>query len=282
MTKSKQLSLRSVRAAAKRAKKDEPGLDAMWASAGWLIPAQGLVLTLAGVGFWLAGGIALGVAVGLAIASPFIAGAVQAGLDKDPADRSAWFFMMAAAGWGWFSVAGALPAGVLAGAGVALFLLFHRRYRARTSRVAYDGVLPPDLGEELAALPKKLPQRVRTEVDAALAALQSLHTLLDGIPDAERIKADALACMRQVTTRAQTLLQLHGLTHDTPEIDRTIDEVELQLTKLVEAMGAAVNAAARFTALGEETAHKELAEHAASLHALTEGMLEVEAALEST
>lgn len=282
MAKSKQLSLRSLRAAAKRAKKGEPGLDAMWASAGWLIPAQGLALTLAGVGFWLAGGISIGIAVGLAIASPFIAGAIQAGLDKDPADRSAWLFMMAVAGWTWFSVAGALPAAVLAGVGVGLFLRFHRRYRTKASRAAYDGVLPDELGEELASLPKKLPKQVRTKVDAALAALQSLDALREGIPDAEDLKSDALACMRQVMNRAQTLLRLEGLTLDTLEIERTKDEVERQLSELVAGMEAAVNAAARYAALDEASAREELAEHAASLRALTEGMLEVEAALEST
>jgi hypothetical protein len=78
------------------------------------------------------------------------------------------------------------------------------------------------------------------------------------------------------------LFQLQSLTHETPEIERTKDEVERQLSELVGAIGAAVNAAARYTALGEATAQKELAEHAASLHALTEGMLEVEAALDST
>ncbi len=275
------LSIRSIRSAAKKSKNAEPGLDAMWSSVGWLLPAQVIGLLVADVGFWLSLVAALGIGVGLAVITPLCAGAMSAFTEKPTADRLAWLATTAIAGGAWHALGGTPVALILAALGVLLFGIYHPRYRARETRQVYGADLPADLAEDIAALPKKLADSIRQRIDAALASVESLYALHAQLPDGDALWSDATACLRRIVDRSKTVVQLRALPQRSPDIDRAHQTIEDELDDLTRQLSAAVDAASRFIAVGPSTAREELAERAEALHALAEATEEVEAALRS-
>ena len=273
------LSIRSIRSAAKKSKNAEPGLDAMWTTVGWLIPAQVVGLLVADVGFWLSIVAALGIAVGLAVITPLSAGVVSAFTEKPTADRFAWLTMITVAGAAWHSMAGPVMALLLAGLGMLLFGIYHPRYRARESRQLYGAALPSDLAEEIAALPKRLAPSVRERIDLALASVESLHSLQAELPEGDALWIDAMACLRRIVQRSKTVVRLRALPQRSPDIDRAHQTIEDELNDLAAQLSAAVDAASHFIAAGPSSAQEELAERAEALHALAEATEEVEDAL---
>ena len=273
------LSIRSIRSAAKKSGNSEPGLDAMWSSVAWLIPAQVVGLIVADVGFWLSLGAAIGIAIGLAVATPLSAGVVSAFSEKSTADRFAWLAATATAGAAWYSLGGPIVALLLAGVSLLAFGIYHPRYRAREALQVYGVALPAELAEKIAALPKKLANSIRERIDAALASVESLHALRDDLPEGDALLADAVACLRRIVDRSQTVARLRALPQRSPDIDRSHQKIEDQLDDLVAQLSSAVDAASRFIAAGPSTAGEELAERAEALRALAEATEEVEDAL---
>ncbi len=270
------LSIRSIRSAAKKSKNAEPGLDAMWTTVGWLIPAQVVGLLVADVGFWLSLITALGIAVGLAVVTPISAGVVSAFTEKPTADRFTWLAMIAVAGAAWYAMAGPVMAFLLAGLGMLVFGIYDPRYRARESRQVYGAALPPELAEDIAALPKKLASSIRERIDLALASVESLHSLQSELPEGDALWTDAMACLRRIVERSKTVVRLRALPQRSPDIDRAHQTIEDELDDLAAQLSAAVDAASRFIAVGPSTAREELAERAEALHALAEATQEVE------
>ena len=279
MGKPKALSVQKLRKAAKKARNAEPGLDAIWASVGWLVPAQGVGLTAAGLGFWASVGVTVATTVGLAVISPFVAGIVEAFTPKPNADRVAWGLMIGLASVGWVYTGGPIAAVGLVVLAVPLFVYHHHVYRARVASKARAGKLPAALAERIVALPSNLPRSLRERIDRALASLESLHTLRADLPDGEPLWLDAIACTERVVEHAQTAARLHALPHQSSEIDRSKQQVEQRIDALNVQLSAAVDAASRFTALESDDGLKELAERAESLHAWVEAREEVEEAL---
>lgn len=270
------LSIRSIRSAAKKSKNAEPGLDAMWTTVGWLIPAQVVGLLVADVGFWLSLITALGIAVGLAVVTPISAGVVSAFTEKPTADRFTWLAMIAVAGAAWYAMAGPVMAFLLAGLGMLVFGIYDPRYRARESRQVYGAALPPELAKDIAALPKKLASSIRERIDLALASVESLHSLQSELPEGDALWTDAMACLRRIVERSKTVVRLRALPQRSPDIDRAHQTIEDELDDLAAQLSAAVDAASRFIAVGPSTAREELAERAEALHALAEATQEVE------
>lgn len=278
MGKSKALSVQKIRKAARKAEKAEPGLDAMWASAGWLVPTQGLALAVAGFGVWASAGVAIATTIGLALLGPFVAGIVEAFTPKPNSDRVAWVLMIGLASVGWFYAAGPIAAVGLAVVAVPLFLYHQRRYSSREASKAHAGKLPAALAERIVALPGDIPKTLCERVDRALASIESLHALRGDLPDGAPLWRDAIACTERVVDRAQAAARLYALPQQSPEIDNSKHVVEQQIDALNEQLSAAVDAASRFTAL-ERDDGQELTERTESLHALVEATQEVEDAL---
>ena len=275
------LSIRSIRSAAKASKKAEPGLDAMWASVGWLIPAQVVGLLVADVGFWASLGAALGIAVGLAVVTPLTAGAISAFTEnKSRGDWAAWVGVTALAGAAWHALGGSLVAAVLAAAALGLFGIYHPRYRAKRALQAYGAGLPADVAGSIVSLPKKLATSIRERIDTALASVESLHALRPELPQGDALWTDAMACLRRLVERSHVVLRLRGLPQRSPDIDRAHQVVEDELDELAAQLSAAVDAASRFIAVGPSAARTELTERAEALHALAEATQEVEDALD--
>lgn len=280
MSKAKRaLSIRSIRSAAKKAKNAEPGLDAMWSSVGWLIPAQMLGLLVADVGFWLSLGATIVIAVGLAVVTPLSAGAASAFTEKSTADRVAWLAATAIAGAAWYSLGGPAVALLLAAGSLLSFGIYHPRYRARETQKVYGAALPSELAEDIAALPKKLAKSIHERIDVALASVESLHSLRSEVPEGDALWTDAMACLRRIVDRSQTVVRLRALPQRSSDIDRSHQTVEDELDDLVAQLSSAVDAASHFIAVGPSTAGEELAERAEALHALAEATEEVEDAL---
>ena len=273
------LSIRSIRRGMKKSKDAQPGLDAMWATTGWLIPAQVAGLLAGGTSFWLSLGVALGVGTALALVTPLCAGAVSAFAQKSTADRLAWLAAITIAGAAWYSLAGVAVAAALAGLGMLLFWLYHPRYTDRASRRVYGAALPAELAEEIAALPNRLAASIGTRIDTALASVESLHVLRSDLPDGDALWTDAIACLRRIVERSRSVVGLRALPQRSPDIDRAHQKIEDELDDLVAQLSSAVDAASRFIAAGPSTAREELAEHAQALHALAEATEEVEEAL---
>lgn len=251
----------------------------MWATVGWLVPAQVVGLVVADVGFIAAVGIALVVALGLAVVTPLSAGVISAFSEKPTADRLAWFAATATAGAAWYSLGGPVVALLLAGVSLLSFGIYHPRYRARETQKVYGAALPSELAEDIAALPKKLARSIQERIDVGLASVESLHALHAELPEGDALWADAMACLRRLVERSQTLVRLRALPQRSPDIDRSHQSVEDELDDLVTQLSAAVDAASRFIAVGPSTAREELAERAEALHALAEATEEVEEAL---
>lgn len=272
------LSIRSIRSAAKSSDA-EPGYEAMWATIGWLIPAQAIGLLVVDVGFWLSLIATIGIALGLAIIAPLSAAFVSAFTEKTIADRFTWLAMLGIAGGAWYTLGGPVVALILAGTGMLSFGIYHPRYQARSARQVYGAALPPELAKEIAALPKKLARSIRERIDVALASVESLHALHAELPEGDALWTDAMACLRRLVERSQTVVRLRALPQRSPDIDRAHQKIEDELDDLVVQLSAAVNAASRFIAVGPSTAREELAERAEALHALAEATEEVEDAL---
>lgn len=273
------LSIRSIRSAAKKSSNAEPGLDAMWSSVAWLIPAQIVGLLLADVGFIATVGIALVVALGLAVITPLSAGVISAFSEKPTADRFAWLAATAVAGAAWYSLGGPVIALLLAAVSLLSFGIYHPRYRARETQKVYGAALPSELAEDIAALPKKLAKSIHERIDVALASVDSLHTLRGELPEGDALWTDAMGCLRRIVDRSQTVVRLRALPQRSPDIDRSHQMIEDELDDLVVQLTSAVDAASRFIAVGPSTAREELSERAEALHALAEATEEVEDAL---
>ena len=251
----------------------------MWATVGWLIPAQVVGLVVADVGFWLSLVATVGISLALAIVAPISAAVVSAFTQKLTADRFGWLAILGVAGATWYVLGGPVVALMLAALGMLSFGIYHPRYRARVTREVYGAALPSDLATEIASLPKKLSRSIRERIDVALASVESLHALHAELPEGDALWADAMACLRRLVERSQTLVRLRALPQRSPDIDRSHQTVEDELDDLVTQLSAAVDAASRFIAVGPSTAHAELAERAEALHALAEATEEVEDAL---
>ncbi len=280
MGKGKALSVRAIRTAATKAKKqnDEPGLDAIWSTAGWLVPVQGVVLTVAGVGVFESLGIAVATTLGFLFASPFVAGVLEAFIPKPNSDRLAWVTMVGLAGVGWYAAGGLVPAVALAAVGLPLFVYQHRRHSAPKAAQA-NHVLPPALTERLAALPGDIPESLQRRLDGALASVESLHTLHADLPDGGALWSDAITCTQRVVDRAQAALRLMALPQQSDEIGDAIGAIEGQIDGLAQQLSEAVDAAGRYVALDRDQGLEELTERAEALHALAEATEEVEDAL---
>ncbi len=248
----------------------------MWSAVGWLFPAQIVGLLIADVGFWFSLVCTVGITLGLAIFTPLSAGVVSAFTEKTTADRFAWFAMLGVAGAAWHALGGPVLALLLAALGLLSFGIFHPRYRARVTQQVYGAALPSELANEIAALPKKLARSIRERINAALASVQSLHALQAELPEGDALWADAMACLRRIVERSQTLVRLRALPQRSPDIDRSHQSVEDELDELVAQLSAAVDAASRFIAVGPSSASEELAERAEALRALAEATQEVE------
>ena len=279
MSKARALSVRKIRKAARKAKDQEPGLEAMWASIGWLVPTQAIGLAVSGLAVWASIGLALGLALGLAVVSPFVSGVIEAFTPKPNSDRFAWVVMTGLASVVWFSAGGPIAAAGLAAIALPLFAYYHHTYRKQEASKAHAGKLPADLAERIAALPGEMPKTLRLRVDRALASVESLHTLRDDLPEDAPLWRDAIVCTERVVDRAEAAIRLHALPQQSAEIDRSKSEIEQQIDALNDQLSAAVDAASRFTALEQDDGLDELAERTESLHALVEATEEVEDAL---
>ncbi|MEM6291324.1 MAG: hypothetical protein AAGA54_08660 [Myxococcota bacterium] len=273
-------SVQGIRSAATKPKRAEPGFEAMWATAGWLLPGQLLSLYLSGVGGWTTLAASFGILTGLAILSPLIAGAMS-GLNehRSGGDRAAWTAASLGAAVAWHAMGGwvvALPLTVLS---LSVFLTYHKRYSRRVAQTAFGEGLPTELAESIAALPNALATSISSPLDRGLASLSSLGALRPELPEADALWADALVCLRRMVTRAETAHRLAELAQRSPEIERARERLEDELGTLANHLASVVDAASRMIAVGASTAGAELAERAEMLHALAEATEEVDDAL---
>jgi hypothetical protein len=275
----KALSLQSIRSATKPGSDDEMAFEAMWSSIGWMLPVQAVGLLLGGVDVLISIGLAVGISFGLALASPFAAGLVAAFVDGAASDRIAWILMIALASVLWVAAGGPVVGAVLAVIAVPMFLVLEGRYRARKAKAPAPHVLPEPLHARLAALPEDVPESILSQIDRALTAVESLHTLHADLPEGEGMWTDALACMERVVDRTEAALRLHTLPQQSEEVDKAKQAIDAQLDELSGQLMAVVDAGSRFIALDQEGAETELSERAESLHMLVEATQEVEDAL---
>ncbi len=256
--------------------------EAMWSTIGWMLPLQAVGLLLGGVDVFASIGLAVAMSFGLALASPFAAGIVAAFAEEPMSDRIAWVLMVGLASVVWVSAGGALVGAGLAATAIPLFLVLEHRRRQRKAQPATEDdthILPDELLTRLAALPEELPESVGTKIDRALTAAASLHALLETLPDADSLWADAVACTVRVAERAEAAVRLHGLPQQSPEVEKAKKAVDDRLDALSEQLAAVVDAASRYVALDTDDVVAELSAGAESLHALVEATHEVEDAL---
>lgn len=283
MSKKQALSLKRVKALAKRGSKGDPGLDAMWAAGGWMIPVQ--------LGLLLAGGASVGATIGVTLAVLFVmlvgapfAAAILEGFDAPRPNAVGWTIALAACGWAWWAFAGTVAAAVGVAAGAGIFAAMMRRHLGRAAAKRYPRELPRATAQRIAALPGNLERTLRKALDRALAAHQSLVALVEspalasGGVDAEGMRADAIACIDQIVDRTENALRLHELPTQSEAVIRSREQLADQVAELSRSLTAAVDAAAVYVAAGESEAARELAERAEHLHDVARSLIALQSA----
>lgn len=271
------LSIRRVRALARRAGKRDVEFEAVWSAAGWLLPVQvvGLAIAGAGIGAWL--GLPIAVAFVMLLGTPLLMGMLE-GLSVSGAGAVAWYSTLALAGYTWWWAAGSVPAAVLAGIGAVAYPWCLRRHRAQVHEESHPAELPAALTDRIAALPTGLDESVKAPVDRGLSAFGSLVRLtagaqLEGI-DAEGLRRDAEACIGEIIEKTSARIELDEVTVDSEAVTQARASLAAQVEGLVDSLTAAVDAAAAYRAAGAgaSDAGRELAERAAHLHDVAEGL----------
>lgn len=279
----KALSVRSIKAAVKRTRNDQPAFDAAVATSAWLLPLQAVVLLASGVDIVFALGGAVGLSLALLTSMPFTAGILAASSAPHP-DEMGWGASLLGAGAVWYWLGGAAPAAGLVALGAAIFAYIRRARVAQVRSENQPEGLPAATVERIAALPKKLSKSLREPVDAALSAHGSLVGLLapqtdrQSPIDAAGMLGDAAACVLQVVERTEAAQRLRDVTARSPGVERAEQQLRDQITELVVSLTASVEAAATYTAVGEGEAARELAERAEHLHLVAQSLRELDEA----
>lgn len=275
------LSVRGIRGAARRRRREQPLFDASLSTAVLVFPIQIVALVVGGAGWVLSVAVAFGVSlvglVGLALG-----GGMLQGLSVRHPDAWAAAGVLGACGYGWYLVGGPGPAAALTVVTVGMAAHFFRRRNIELREETRRAALPDDVVDRIAALPSSMAADLRGPLDRGLSAHASLVKLLRSDEaaaasvDIDAIVTDAATCVRRIVEHTETSIRLRDVAPRTPKIEAAQRELGEQIESLVESLTAAVEGAATYAAVGERSAARELAAQAEHLHLVAQSLAELE------